>query len=120
MLCSYCPNPVLVIIDVEQKELGIPNKAYYAVEEVKDVSYFDTRSCSFCTPKNHSFPFPPCVSIGAPAEKSKHLQVKLEQLQHICSSLFGLSFRWRANDLIVGSYTGCYTKKPESLCSCCI
>lgn len=35
---SYVPNPVLVIIDVEPKELGIPTKAYYAVEEVKEVT----------------------------------------------------------------------------------
>lgn len=34
---SYVPNPVLVIIDVQPKELGIPTKAYYAVEEVKEV-----------------------------------------------------------------------------------
>ncbi|THG22573.1 hypothetical protein TEA_024543 [Camellia sinensis var. sinensis] len=33
---SYVPNPVLVIIDVEPKEMGIPTKAYYAVEEVKE------------------------------------------------------------------------------------
>ncbi|KAJ1426389.1 Rpn11/EIF3F, C-terminal [Sesbania bispinosa] len=33
---GYVPNPVLVIIDVEPKELGIPTKAYYAVEEVKE------------------------------------------------------------------------------------
>jgi hypothetical protein len=38
MICSYVPNPVLVIIDVQPKELGIPTKAYYAVEEVKEVS----------------------------------------------------------------------------------
>lgn len=36
--CSYVPNPVLVIIDVQPKELGIPTKAYYAVEEVKEVN----------------------------------------------------------------------------------
>jgi hypothetical protein len=36
-ICSYVPNPVLVIIDVQPKELGIPTKAYYAVEEVKEV-----------------------------------------------------------------------------------
>uniref|UniRef100_A0ACD5ZX56 Uncharacterized protein n=1 Tax=Avena sativa TaxID=4498 RepID=A0ACD5ZX56_AVESA len=30
---NYVPNPVLVIIDVQPKELGIPTKAYYAVEE---------------------------------------------------------------------------------------
>lgn len=35
---SYAPNPVLVIIDVQPKELGIPTKAYYAVEEVREVS----------------------------------------------------------------------------------
>jgi hypothetical protein len=33
----YVPNPVLVIIDVQPKELGIPSKAYYAIEEVKEV-----------------------------------------------------------------------------------
>ncbi|KAL6526833.1 26S proteasome non-ATPase regulatory subunit 7 A [Orobanche gracilis] len=32
----YVPTPVLVIIDVQPKELGIPTKAYYAVEEVKE------------------------------------------------------------------------------------
>ncbi|RDX65682.1 26S proteasome non-ATPase regulatory subunit 7-like B, partial [Mucuna pruriens] len=34
----YVPNPVLVIIDVElePKELGIPTKAYFAVGEVKE------------------------------------------------------------------------------------
>lgn len=44
MLCachsSYVPNPILVIIDVQPKELGIPTKAYYAVEEVKEVSVY--------------------------------------------------------------------------------
>lgn len=30
---------MLVIIDVEPKELGIPTKAYYAVEEVKEVEF---------------------------------------------------------------------------------
>ncbi|KAG6760130.1 hypothetical protein POTOM_036631 [Populus tomentosa] len=33
---DYAPNPVLVIIDVQLVELGIPTKAYYAVEEVKE------------------------------------------------------------------------------------
>uniref|UniRef100_A0A2P2LP19 MPN domain-containing protein n=1 Tax=Rhizophora mucronata TaxID=61149 RepID=A0A2P2LP19_RHIMU len=33
---KYVPNPVLVIIDVRPKELGIPSKAYYDVEEVKE------------------------------------------------------------------------------------
>uniref|UniRef100_A0A7N0THL7 JAB1/MPN/MOV34 metalloenzyme domain-containing protein n=1 Tax=Kalanchoe fedtschenkoi TaxID=63787 RepID=A0A7N0THL7_KALFE len=33
---DYVTNPVLVIIDVQPKELGIPTRAYYAVEEVKE------------------------------------------------------------------------------------
>nr|GLL46356.1 26S proteasome non-ATPase regulatory subunit 7 homolog A-like [Ipomoea trifida] len=33
---SYVPTPILVITDVQPKELGIPTKAYYAVEEVKE------------------------------------------------------------------------------------
>ncbi|XP_021295881.1 26S proteasome non-ATPase regulatory subunit 7 homolog A-like [Herrania umbratica] len=33
---DYVSNPVLVIIDVQPKELGIPTKAYCAVEEVKE------------------------------------------------------------------------------------
>ncbi|KAM7467995.1 hypothetical protein LguiB_015557 [Lonicera macranthoides] len=36
LFTDYVPNPVLVIIDVQPKELGIPTKAYYAVEEVKE------------------------------------------------------------------------------------
>lgn len=33
----YTPNPVLVIIDVHPKEVGVPTDAYFAVEEIKDV-----------------------------------------------------------------------------------
>ena len=32
----YTPNPVMVIIDVKPKELGIPIEAYHAVEEILD------------------------------------------------------------------------------------
>ncbi|KAJ3180600.1 proteasome regulatory particle subunit [Gaertneriomyces sp. JEL0708] len=32
----YIPNPVLVIIDVKPKELGIPTDAYFSVEEIHD------------------------------------------------------------------------------------
>ncbi|KAI5290502.1 proteasome regulatory particle subunit, partial [Ascosphaera atra] len=32
----YTPNPLLVIIDVQPKEVGIPTDAYFAVEEIKD------------------------------------------------------------------------------------
>ena len=33
----YTPTPVLVIIDVQPKLLGIPTDAYYAIEEIHDV-----------------------------------------------------------------------------------
>lgn len=33
----YTPNPLLVIIDVEPKPIGVPTDAYFAVEEIKDV-----------------------------------------------------------------------------------
>src|SRR5947209_16810049 len=36
----YTPNPLLVIIDVQPKEVGVPTDAYFAVEEIKDVSLF--------------------------------------------------------------------------------
>ena len=34
----YTPNPLLVIIDVQPKEVGVPTDAYFAVEEIRDVS----------------------------------------------------------------------------------
>lgn len=36
----YTPNPLLVIIDVQPKESGVPTDAYFAVEEIKDVGCF--------------------------------------------------------------------------------
>ena len=38
----YTPNPLLVIIDVQPKEVGVPTDAYFAVEEIKDVSTLPT------------------------------------------------------------------------------
>lgn len=35
---KYNPNSVLVIIDVKPTDLGLPTDAYYAVDEVHDVS----------------------------------------------------------------------------------
>ena len=34
----YTPSPLLVIIDVQPKESGVPTDAYFAVDEIKDVS----------------------------------------------------------------------------------
>ncbi len=36
----YTPNPVLVVVDVKPKELGIPTEAYLAVEEIHDVRIY--------------------------------------------------------------------------------
>ena len=35
----YTPNPLLVSIDVQPKEVGVPTDAYFAVEEIKDVRH---------------------------------------------------------------------------------
>jgi len=32
----YCPNPVMVIVDVKPKALGIPTEAYRAIEEIRE------------------------------------------------------------------------------------
>lgn len=34
----FMPRPVMVIVDVRQHAVGIPTNAYFAVEEIKDVS----------------------------------------------------------------------------------
>lgn len=36
---KYTPNPLLVIVDVQPKEVGVPTDAYFAVDEIKDVSW---------------------------------------------------------------------------------
>lgn len=33
----YTPNPLLVIVDVEPKSIGVPTDAYFTIEEIKDV-----------------------------------------------------------------------------------
>lgn len=38
---KYTPNPLLVIVDVQPKEVGVPTDAYFAVDEIKDVSGFE-------------------------------------------------------------------------------
>lgn len=38
LLKRYIARPVMVIVDVRQQAVGIPTDAYFAVEEIKDVS----------------------------------------------------------------------------------
>jgi len=40
LIRAYNPNAVLVIINAEPPELGLPTEAYYAVEEIHDVREF--------------------------------------------------------------------------------
>jgi hypothetical protein len=37
-VADYCESPVLVICDVEPKEVGLPFTAYCSVNEVREVS----------------------------------------------------------------------------------
>ena len=39
LIRAYNPNAVLVIINAEPPELGLPTEAYYAVEEIHDVTF---------------------------------------------------------------------------------
>lgn len=36
LIRQYCPDPVLVIVDVQPKELGLPTEAYLSVEEPQE------------------------------------------------------------------------------------
>merc|ERR1712071_454700 len=36
LIREYCPNSILVIIDAEPRDMGLPTEAYQAVEEVHD------------------------------------------------------------------------------------
>lgn len=44
----YTANPLLVIIDVQPKEAGVPTDAYFAVDEIKDVRLSEPDLCSPC------------------------------------------------------------------------
>lgn len=41
----YTPNPLLVIVDVQPKEVGVPTDAYFAIEEIKDVRRIAILAC---------------------------------------------------------------------------
>uniref|UniRef100_A0A8C0MYY4 Proteasome 26S subunit, non-ATPase 7 n=1 Tax=Canis lupus familiaris TaxID=9615 RepID=A0A8C0MYY4_CANLF len=49
LMKRYCPNSVLVIIDVKPKDLGLPTEAYISVEEVHDLRQkFSNRVSQSC------------------------------------------------------------------------
>ena len=39
----YTPNPLLVIVDVQPKDVGVPTDAYFAVDEIKDVRTYHAK-----------------------------------------------------------------------------
>lgn len=45
LLKRYIAEPVMVIVDVRPQTVGIPTDAYFAVEEIKDVSSHGCISC---------------------------------------------------------------------------
>jgi 26S proteasome regulatory subunit N8 len=49
----YTPNPLLVIVDVQPKEVGVPTDAYFAVEEIKDVRSVADIAPALATTDNH-------------------------------------------------------------------
>ncbi|KAD3641568.1 hypothetical protein E3N88_30792 [Mikania micrantha] len=63
MLIIYVPNPVLVIIDVQPKELGIPTKAYYAIEEVITIYWLPLQNATQKSQK---------VFVHVPSEIAAH------------------------------------------------
>jgi len=38
LMKQFIPRPVMVIVDPRSRDTGIPTDAYFAVEEIKDVS----------------------------------------------------------------------------------
>lgn len=56
----WTPNPLLVIIDVQPKEVGVPTDAYFAVDEIKDVS---VARCASCCPFVYLFIFFSCSPL---------------------------------------------------------
>lgn len=44
----YTPNPLLVIVDVQPKDVGVPTDAYFAVEEIKDVRFTKSNISRMC------------------------------------------------------------------------
>lgn len=50
LLKRYIARPVMVIVDVRPQTVGIPTDAYFAVEEIKDVSVYSTIECLFIIP----------------------------------------------------------------------
>lgn len=80
----YSPNPLLVIIDVQPKESGVPTDAYFAVDEIKDVRQSPIfRQLVLC---NSSSPMWPRLSLRCDSKNGSHAyETKKYPLSSHCS-----------------------------------
>ena len=75
----YTPNPLLVIIDVQPKEVGVPTDAYFAVEEIKDVHHtaiFICHGSYILIQDTRTEPQPPKPSCTPPQSSKRKKQKK--------------------------------------------
>ena len=63
----YTPNPLLVIVDVQPKDVGVPTDAYFAVEEIKDVCTREVRSTKLDADEHRMAQLQPRPSYTHPA-----------------------------------------------------
>lgn len=61
----YTPNPLLVIVDVQPKEVGVPTDAYFAVDEIKDVRSSLSHSAPAANAALPPYPNRPAQSCGS-------------------------------------------------------
>lgn len=61
---KYTPNPLLVIVDVQPKEVGVPTDAYFAVDEIKDVRYLFCSSTHISLSSRHELTAIFAIIIG--------------------------------------------------------
>jgi proteasome lid subunit RPN8/RPN11 len=87
----YTPNPLLVIIDVQPKEVGVPTDAYFAVDEIKDVRLHQTRNtvCLKTDTDRRTEPQPQRRSSTHPQPSKPKKQKRLEL--STCSVIFATS-----------------------------
>jgi proteasome lid subunit RPN8/RPN11 len=84
----YTPNPLLVIIDVQPKDVGVPTDAYFAVDEIKDVRLHQTLNplCLKTYTHRRTEPRPQRRSSTHPQPSKPKKQKRLES--STCSVIF--------------------------------
>lgn len=87
----YTPNPLLVIIDVQPKESGVPTDAYFATEEIKDVCV--ASFLSNCSPTANLLTAPPRTEPPLPRPLSTYRpSLKLKRPKKSVSSTSSATF----------------------------